>query len=104
MPAFASERRHSTQEQPMAETFIDIYGVPEFFVSRVSIEDAGDGMIRLINCIARSGCIQPVCTMVMPAQAVLQLCRNADGLAMSVLMSGGISRENETARTPLGLN
>ena len=80
----------------MAE--IDTYGVPEYFASHVGvIEDAGYGMVRLVHCIKRNNCNMPVCSIVMPAQSLLQLCRGAEGLATKVLMDGGISQETETA-------
>ena len=39
----------------MAE-ILDTYGVPEFFTSHAAaIEDAGDGMIRIIYGVSRNG-------------------------------------------------
>jgi hypothetical protein len=52
---------------------IDTFGVPEYFTTHLgAMEDAGGGMLRAIRCIKRNGMLIPVCTIVMPAIAVMR--------------------------------
>jgi len=69
---------------------IDTFGVPEYFASNVGlIEDAGDGMVRLVYCVNRQGVQIAVCSNVAPAQAILRLCRDLEAVATQVLIAKG---------------
>ena len=53
---------------------IDIDTVPEYFASNVGlIEDAGDGMVRLVYCVSRQSVTTAVCSNVVPAQGHLAI-------------------------------
>lgn len=52
---------------------LDTFGVPEYFSTHLGdLEDAGDGMIRVIRCVKRNGIMVPVCTLIVPALNVLK--------------------------------
>lgn len=52
---------------------LDTFGVPEFYADRIgAIEDAGNGMMRIVRCIERNGVLIPVFTVVTPAMGVLK--------------------------------
>jgi len=72
----------------MAE-MLDTFGVPEFYTSHVgAIEDAGDGMVRVIHCVTRNGVQCPVYSNVLPARSVLRFCRDAEEMAQKIMMAG----------------
>jgi hypothetical protein len=51
---------------------LNTIGVPEYFTTHIgAIEDAGNGMIRVIRCIERGGSLIPVVSCVVPAIAML---------------------------------
>lgn len=51
---------------------LDTFGVPEFFSTHLgALEDAGDGMMRVIRCIKRGGVLIPVVTVIMPGASIL---------------------------------
>jgi hypothetical protein len=55
-------------------SLIDTFGVPEYFCPMLgAIEDAGDGMIRIVRCISRNGVLIPVVSCIIPAHSVLQV-------------------------------
>lgn len=57
----------------MNQEVLDCAGVPEFYSDRLgSLEDAGNGMLRIVRCIERRGILIPVFSFVMPALAVLR--------------------------------
>lgn len=66
---------------------IDITGIPEYFFCHNELEDAGDGLIRIVRYIKRNGIIQPVCSTVSPALSVMNLGREAYDFARKVLTS-----------------
>lgn len=66
---------------------IDITGIPEFFFCHNELEDAGDGLIRIVRYIKRNGIIQPVCSTVSPALSVMNLGKEAYEFARKVLFS-----------------
>lgn len=69
----------------MAE-MLDTFGVPEHFATHVGkMEDAGNGMMRVIHCIQRNGVLMPVCTLVRPASAVLMICPELREFAMRIM-------------------
>lgn len=60
---------------------LDTFGVPEYFSTHLGdLEDAGDGMLRVIRCVKRNGVLIPVCSIVMPATGVLQ-----DGMRFRIM-------------------
>jgi hypothetical protein len=59
----------------MSETLdtIDTFGTPEYFSTHLgAVEDAGDGMLRVIRCVKRGGVLIPVCSLIVPALNVLK--------------------------------
>lgn len=73
----------------MAE-MLDTFGVPEHFATHVGkIEDAGNGMMRVIHCIQRNGVLMPVCTLVRPASAVLMICPELRDFAIQIMCQTG---------------
>lgn len=47
--------------------------VPEIFSSHLGgLEDAGDGLIRVIRCVRRRGMLIPVINIIMPAHGILE--------------------------------
>ena len=69
---------------------IDIDTVPEYFASNVGlIEDAGDGMVRLVYCVNRQGVQIAVCSNVVPAHAILRFCRDTEAMATQVMLANG---------------
>jgi hypothetical protein len=47
---------------------LDTFGVPEFYADHIgSIEDLGNGMIRVVKCTKRQGALVPVYSFVAPA-------------------------------------
>lgn len=65
---------------------LDTIGVPEFFVTHAgSIEDAGDGLVRVVRCVVRHGVLVPVYSTISPACHVLKLARDLDVFARKIL-------------------
>lgn len=57
-----------SHEAPM----LDTYGVPEFYADHIgAMEDAGNGMVRIIKCVTRQGVIIPVYSFISPATTLL---------------------------------
>lgn len=51
---------------------LDTFGAPEFWSDRIGeIEDAGNGMMRIVRCIERHGVLIPVFSCVTPAISVI---------------------------------
>jgi hypothetical protein len=52
---------------------IDTFGVPEYYADKIGdVEDAGNGMIRVVRCIERRAILIPVFSLVTPVIAMLQ--------------------------------
>jgi hypothetical protein len=68
------------------ESVVDTFGVPEYFAPAYRMEDAGDGMIRIVRGIERHGIFIPACSTVMPAITVMRLGKEAIEFARSMLM------------------
>lgn len=70
----------------MAEQILDCIGVPEFYSDRLgALEDAGNGMMRVVRCIERNGELIPVFSFILPAVAVLQDCGKYREVAQSIV-------------------
>lgn len=70
----------------MLDRPIDIAGIPEFFYEHSELEDAGNGLVRIVRYIKRHGVIIPVCSTISPAISVLELGRKAEVFARDVLL------------------
>lgn len=65
---------------------LDTIGVPEFFVTHIgAIEDAGDGLVRVVRCVVRHGALVPVYSTISPACHVLRLAPEVMDFARKVL-------------------
>jgi hypothetical protein len=64
----------------------DTWGIPEFFVTCNKIEEAGDGLIRVISYVERGGTLVPVCSRVMPIVAALRLQRETRDVVERLLL------------------
>jgi hypothetical protein len=74
---------------------LDTFGVPEFFSTDVgAIEDAGDGMIRLIRCVKRNGVLIPVFSFVTPALAMLAIGPTIRAVAMQIARGKGAGADH----------
>lgn len=68
------------------ERLLDTFGAPEFFTTHLgAVEDAGNGMLRIIRCVKRGGVLVPVVTLVMPAINVLKESPTYRNMAHKVL-------------------
>lgn len=57
----------------MSESFLDGISAPEVYTSHLGgLEDAGDGMVRVIRCIKRNGVLVPVVNLIIPAMNILR--------------------------------
>lgn len=56
----------------------DFYGVPEFFISHVTTESAGNGNIRVFNYAVRGGIEVPQFTVVIAAVDLLKASRQVE--------------------------
>lgn len=57
----------------MREQILDTFGVKEHFVTELGeIEDAGNGLMRVVRCIRRHGVLVPVFSQIIPAIAVME--------------------------------
>jgi len=66
---------------------LDTIGVPEFFVTHVgAIEEAGDGLMRVVSCVQRHRALVPVYSKVIPACHVLRLAPELIDFARKVLL------------------
>ena len=65
---------------------LDAVGIPEFFVTHVGeIEDAGDGLVRVVRCVQRHNVLVPVYSMISPACHILKLSPDVMEFARKVL-------------------
>lgn len=70
----------------MGDTLLDTFGVPEFFTTHLGeVEDAANGMMRVIRCVKRGNVLVPVCTLVMPAMNVLKESNRYRDMAHQIL-------------------
>lgn len=65
--------------------FIDLPGIPEFFMTEVRTEMAGGGCVRIFNCVERSGFLIPQCTVIIPAMNMIPIMQKVDDAARAVL-------------------
>lgn len=70
----------------MSAVEIDTWGVPEYFVTSNKIEEAGDGLVRIISFVERHGSLKPVCSRVMPLIAALRLERETKEVVERLLL------------------
>lgn len=70
----------------MSDQVLDCVGVPEYFFEYSEMEDAGNGLVRIIRCIKRHGMLIPVCSTVSPALSVLRLGLDAEPFARKIPM------------------
>jgi hypothetical protein len=66
----------------------DTWGVPEFFITCNKIEQAGDGLIRVVSYVERHGTLIPVCSRVMPLVAALKLQRDTRDMVERLMLEG----------------
>lgn len=65
--------------------FVDLCGIPEFFITSTRIEDAGYGMVREVGCINRGNHVLPVVSIVQPAVTVLQMNRELELIVRQII-------------------
>jgi hypothetical protein len=66
---------------------LDAIGVPEFFVTRVgAIEDAGEGMVRVVRCVERHRVLVPVYSTITPACHILKVAPDLMAFARKILL------------------
>ena len=69
---------------------LDTIGVPEFFVTHIgAVEDAGDGLVRVVRCVVRHGALVPVYSTISPACHILRLAPNVMDFARKILQEHG---------------
>jgi hypothetical protein len=72
---------------------IDTFGVPEFYSDRLGeIEDAGNGLIRVVRCIDRHGILIPVFSLVTPALSTIQEAPRFREIAIKIVGMEGVCR------------
>lgn len=70
----------------MGEQVLDCFGVPEYFTTHLGeIEDAGNGLVRVVRCIKRNGVLIPVFSQIIPAMAVLESLPTVSNMSHKVL-------------------
>jgi hypothetical protein len=67
-----------------APRMADGFGVPTFYVTDIVTEDAGNGNVRIWNCVLKSGLLMPVCEVIVPASRLLRIGRDASDFAMDL--------------------
>lgn len=73
----------------MHEQLLDTFGVVEYFSTHLGeIEDAGNGLLRVVRCVKRNGVLIPVFSQIIPAQAVLESLPAVTEMARQVLRWG----------------
>lgn len=73
----------------MGDRILDTFGVPEYFTTHLGeIEDAGNGLVRVVRCIKRNGVLIPVFSQIIPAAAVLESMPTITTTARNVLRGG----------------
>ena len=56
--------------------FLDCIGVPEYFTTHLgSVEDVGNGLIRMVRCVQRNGVLIPVFSVVLPFASLVDVPR-----------------------------
>lgn len=69
---------------------MDTYGLYEHFTTHLGeIEDAGNGLLRVVRCVKRNGVLIPVFSQIIPAQAVLESLPAVTEMARKVLRGDG---------------
>ncbi|MCX7320414.1 MAG: hypothetical protein NT113_13305 [Hyphomicrobiales bacterium] len=68
----------------------DFYGVPEFFISHVTTESAGNGNIRVFNYATRGGVSVPQFTVVIAAIDLIKASRQVEVAAESAFIEGEV--------------
>lgn len=57
----------------MATEMLDATNLQEIFTTHLgALEDAGDGMVRVIRCIKRNDLLVPVAVLIIPAMNILK--------------------------------
>ena len=69
----------------MSNLAVDTLGIAEFFFTHAILEDAGNGLVRVVRCVKRRGELMPVCSTVQPALGVLGLARDGEEMALRIL-------------------
>lgn len=68
------------------QEMLDSYSVPEYYVDRLGeIEDAGNGMMRIVRCVERHGILVPVFSYISPATSHLSLAPMFQAFAFKML-------------------
>jgi hypothetical protein len=67
-----------------APQMADGFGVPTFYVTDCIREDAGDGNVRIWNCIHRSGLLVPQCEVIIPAGKLQMIGRDVSEFAFDL--------------------
>lgn len=67
----------------------DLCGVPQFFVTVMRGEDAGDGCARLYGCIKQGHILMPQYSVVLPVPRLLMAASFAADLARKILKGDG---------------
>jgi hypothetical protein len=73
-------------QQGLGMSEADFYGVPEYFVSHVATESAGNGNIRVINYAVRGGMSVPQFTVVIAAVDLLKASREVEVAAEAMFV------------------
>lgn len=72
---------------------LDAIGIPEHFTTHTGcMEDAGDGMIRIIRCIKRGNVLVPVYSTVLPAACCLRAIEDVRDFCLSLLRGTAAAR------------
>jgi hypothetical protein len=72
---------------------IDTFGVPEYYSDHIgALEDAGNGLIRIVRCIERNGVLIPVFSFVTPAISILRDAPRFRTMANKVAGMEGVCR------------
>jgi hypothetical protein len=73
--------------------FLDCIGVPEYFTTHLgSVEDVGNGLIRMVRCIQRNGVLIPVFSVVLPFASLVDVQRIREKVRKIVVMEESASR------------
>ncbi len=68
------------------QQLLDMYGIPEYYTTHAGlIEDAGDGVLRVVRCVMRNGGLQPVYSALAPASRIIATCENMRIVAERIL-------------------
>lgn len=74
----------------MSGHLVDVTGMPEYFVTELGhVEDAGNGLLRVVRCIKRNGMLIPVFSQIIPAQSVLESLSTVSEMSRKILRGSG---------------